>query len=268
MTLVRCKILLTALVTVVLLSLSSNARAQTTHYCSQYAPIAISNGYNVQNDFYDQTGGTLCTDVNTSTGAFTVDNTNSTPTNGSPGGYPSTYVGCHFGTCSSYGGGMPIQLSVIGAATSSWNVTPATSGAWDIAYDIWFNQTPTTSGQPNNQPNGTEIMIWLNHAGGVQPAGSSTGQTVTVNGIAFTPWIANQISFCGCGTKWNVVSYVANTPVSSVSNLNLLSFFQDAVNRSQLQNAWYLIDVEAGTEAWQGDSGFKSNSFSATITHK
>jgi len=244
------------------------AGAQTTHYCSQYAPLAISDGYNVQNDFYDMTGGTLCTDVNTSTGAFTVDNTNSTATNGSPGGYPSIYVGCHFGTCSSYGGGMPIQQSLIGTATSSWSVMPASSGAWDIAYDIWFNQSSTTSGQPNNQPNGTEIMIWLNHIGGVQPAGSSTGQTLTVNGINFTPWVANQISFCGCGTKWNVVSYVANTPVNSVSNLNLQTFFQDAIKRGQLESNWYLIDVEAGTEVWQGDNGFKSNSFSVAVAHK
>ena len=245
---------------------SRTAAAQTTHYCSQYAPLAVANGYNVQNDFYDQTGGALCTDVNTATGAFSVDNTNSTPTNGSPGGYPSIYKGCHFGTCSANSGNMPRQLSSISSATSSWNVTPATGGAWDIAYDIWFNKTPSVSGQPGNQPNGTEVMIWLNHMGGVQPAGSSTGQTITVNGIAFTPWIAHQISFCGCGTTWNVVSYVANSPVSAVTNLNLLSFFKDAVNRGQLQNSWYLIDVEAGSEAWQGDTGFKNNSFSLAVS--
>ena len=42
---------------------------------------------------------------------------------------------------------------------------PGGGNAYDVAYDIWFNQTPATNGQPN----GAELMIWLNHNGSVQP---------------------------------------------------------------------------------------------------
>jgi hypothetical protein len=73
------------------------------------------------------------------------------------------------GNCTS-DSGLPIQVSQLGSATSSVVVSLPGSGAYDAAYDIWFNSTPTTSGQPD----GTELMIWLNSRGGVQPFGSQT----------------------------------------------------------------------------------------------
>jgi hypothetical protein len=42
-----------------------------------------------------------------------------------------------------------------------------TPGSYYAAYDVWFNQTPTATGQPD----GTELMVWLNHGGPVQPFG-------------------------------------------------------------------------------------------------
>ena len=54
-----------------------------------------------------------------------------------------------------------------GKVTSSWSTTqPGGSNDYDVAYDVWFNHTATTSGQPN----GTELMVWLNHNGPVQPS--------------------------------------------------------------------------------------------------
>src|SRR2546429_4451900 len=94
----------------------------------------------------------------------------SLPTNGAPATYPSIFKGCHWGDCTS-GSGLPIQVSNLGSATSSWSTTQVGSGAYDVAYDIWFDSTPTTPGQPD----GTEIMIWLNSSGGVQPFWAGTG---------------------------------------------------------------------------------------------
>src|SRR5262245_34124815 len=91
-------------------------------------------------------------------------------TNGAPATYPSIFKGCHWGNCTT-GSGLPIQVSNLGTATSSWSTGQVGSGAYDVAYDIWFNSTPTTPGQPD----GTELMIWLNSRGGVQPFGSRTG---------------------------------------------------------------------------------------------
>jgi hypothetical protein len=148
---------------------------------------------------------------------------------------------------------MPVQESKLATATTSANTTlPA--GSYDVAYDIWFNQTATTAGQPN----GTEIMIWFNHAGFPQPFGSQTG-TVTIDGATWAVWTGRQ-------TSWNIISYVREPGVNSVSNLDLMPFFSDSVSRGSLQSSWWLIDIEMGFEVWTGGQGLALSNFSANVT--
>ena len=40
---------------------------------------------------------------------------------------------------------------------------------------------------------------------------------------------------------------------------------QDSVSRGYTKSSWYLIDVEAGFELWQGGAGLATNSFSVNI---
>jgi hypothetical protein len=54
--------------------------------------------------------------------------------------------------------------------------------------------------------------------------------------------------------------------VTSVSNLNLLPFFSDAVSRGSLQTSWWLIDVEMGFEIWTGGQGLGISNFSVTVS--
>ena len=183
---------------------------------------------------------------------FTVTTANfNNATNGAPGTYTSVYRGCHWGVCTS-SNPFPIEENNIASATSSVSITQPSGYNNDAAYDIWFNQTSTTPGQPN----GTEIMIWLNHQGSIQPFGSNSGN-VTIDGASWAAWTGRQ-------TSWNIVSYVANTPVTSVSNLNLLPFFSDAVSRGSLQPTWWLIDVEYGFEIWTGGQGLAASNFSVS----
>ena len=174
-------------------------------------------------------------------------------TSGAPATYPSIYKGCHWGVCTA-NSGLPIQVSNLGSATSSWSTTQPGSGAYDVAYDIWFNSTPTTTGQPD----GTEMMIWLNSRGGVQPFGSQTG-TSTAAGLNWNVWTGNQ-------TSWKIISYVLNPGATSVTNLDIKALINDAVSRGSLNPAHYLIDAEAGFEIWQGGQGLATNSFSFNAT--
>jgi len=239
-----------------LLAIAGAAHASET--CDQFGTLKVENGKAyVQNNFFNQTNGTMCVTATKKNGNFTVTNTNSVATNGAPSGYPSIVKGCHWGNCST-GSGLPLQLSNVAKAPSTWTVAPPTSGAWDAAYDIWFNQASSTTGQPD----GTEIMIWLDHGGGVQPAGSKWAST-TINGIGWDVWVAPK-GTAGFNTIWNIVSYVAQSSQSHV-DFDLKPFFDDAVSRNQLQTAWYLIDVEAGFEIWQG-TGAKSTGFDVSFT--
>jgi chitodextrinase len=193
-----------------------------------------------------------CLTYNSGT-SWSVSTANFNLSGGAPATYPSIFKGCHWGLCTG-NSGMPIQESKLGSAVSSWSTVQPSSGAYDVAYDIWFNSTPTTSGQPD----GTEVMIWINSRGGVQPFGSQTG-TSNAAGMNWNVWTGRQ-------TSWNIISYVLNPGATSVSNLDLKALFQDAVQRGSINPSHYLIDVEAGFEIWQGGQGLGTNSFSVTTS--
>jgi hypothetical protein len=149
--------------------------------------------------------------------------------------------------------GFPIQVSVLPAVTSNWTTTQPAAGEYDVAYDIWFNSTPTTSGQPDR----AELMIWIAEAGGPTPAGSVVG-AVTIGGATWNVWE-------GPMPTWTYIAYVLTPPVTAVSNLDIRAFVNDAVARGFIDPASYLIDVEAGFEIWQGGQGLATNDFSVTV---
>ena len=232
-----------------------SSQAATTTLCNSQTTPAAGGSYTIQNNEWGSSAAEcITTDGNAD---FTVANSSiANATNGAPGGYPSIYKGCHWGACTP-GSGMPIQVSNLGsgAATTSWSTTqPGGSSAYDVAYDIWFNQTPTTSGQPN----GAELMVWLNHNGPVQPFGSQVASNVSVGGHTYNVWFGNQ--------GWNTISYTMTSGATSVSNLDIGQLAANAVSRGYIQNSWYLIDVEAGFELWQGGAGLATNSFSVSTS--
>ena len=228
------------------------ALAATTLCNSQTAAVA-GGAYTVQNNEWNSSAPEcVTTDGNAD---FTVANTSiNNAVGGAPGGYPSIYKGCHWGACTS-NSGLPIPVSSMtpGEVTTSWSTTQ-TSGAYDVAYDIWYNQAPTTSGQPDAE----EMMIWINHAGGVQPFGSVVASNVSVDGRTYTIWEGRM-------SIWNVVSYVLNTGTTSVSNLDVDLLAADSVNRGYMTNSDYLIDLEAGFEIWNGGTGLATSSYAVNI---
>jgi hypothetical protein len=152
---------------------------------------------------------------------------------------------------------MPVAVSSMSSTsdkvTTSYSTSTVDSGAWDDSYDIWYNPARSTG----NNSSGLEMMIWLNHFGGVQPAGSP-GPTVTLDGISFRVW------YGGSGNG-GTVSFVADSPVNSVSNMDLGPLAAYAVSKGYMQNSWFLIDVEAGFEPWTSGQGLKADSFNVTV---
>jgi hypothetical protein len=228
--------------------LPASAAAQST--CSNYGTVSIDSGtYIFQNNEWNSSLEQCATVSGT---GFTLTTANfDQATNGAPATYPSIFRGCHWGNCTS-SDPFPIEENTIASASTSVSITEPSGYNNDAAYDIWFNQTSTTSGQPN----GTEIMIWINHQGSIQPFGSQTA-TETIDGTTWEVWTGRESS-------WNIVSYVRETPVTSVSNLNLMPFFSDAVSRGSLEPSWWLIDVEYGFEIWTGGQGLAVSGYSVS----
>jgi hypothetical protein len=238
------------------LSASPAAAAAAATLCQEQTAPVSGGTYIVQNNEFDSSASE-CVSTDASAG-FTVANSSiGNATNGSPGAYPSIYQGCHWGNCSSGGlAAHPVQVASLtpGTVTTSWSTTqPGGSSAYDVAYDIWFNQTPATTGQPN----GSELMVWLNHNGSVQPFGSEVASNVTLGGHTYNIWEGTQSS-------WDTITYDMTSPATSVAGLDVGTLTQDMVSRGYTKSSWYLIDVEAGFELWQGGAGLTTNSFSVT----
>jgi hypothetical protein len=215
----------------------------------QYGTTTIQNAYVVQNNAWNNPGGQAITVSGT---GFTITTENgSAPTNGAPLGYPSVYLGYHYGT-GSPGSPLPEQLGQIQSATSSITYTYPTSGTYDASYDIWLNPTPITTGV-----NQQEIMIWFNHTGPIQPVGSVVG-TSTIDGKSFTVWE-------GSNGQNNVVSYVANSPITTWNNFDVMGFVDNTETIEPVTDSWYLTSIQAGFEPWSGSVGASVDSFSASV---
>ena len=246
-----------AIVAVGIMCLCAAGSAHAQTICSMQTPASVNNNtYHVQNNEFGSSA-TECISVN-GTMFNVTQSAISNATNSSPGAYPSIYIGCHWGNCTA-NSNLPVQISALTDARSDWSTTQPTSGTYDAAYDIWINTAPTTGGQPD----GAEVMIWLNYRGSIQPFGSQVA-TANIGGASYNVYEGPETSG---STTWNVVSYQAQNTALSASNLDMQAFINDAVNRGYVSASWYLIAIEAGFELWQGGAGLGTNSFSATVNN-
>ncbi len=229
---------------------TAGSQAAAITLCRTQTLVAAGGSYTVQNNELGS-GAPECITTG-GNGAFTVaSSATHNVTSGAPGGYRSVYKGCHWGACT-VGSGFPVRVARLrpGAVKTSWSTSqPGGGGAYDVAYDIWFNRSAAT----NVRPNEAELMIWLNHHGSVQPFGSEVARGVSIGGRWYNVWFGRQ--------GWNTISYPMTSPATSVSNLDIGPLASDAVRRGHIRPSWYLVDVEAGFELWHGGAGLATNSF-------
>lgn len=230
-----------------LLTTTSPAQAATT-ICEQYGSTTVQGRYVVQNNRWG-TSETQCISVGDS--GFTVTQADgSVATNGAPKSYPSIFNGCHYTNCSP-GTNLPAQLSSISSAPTSISYSYVSNAVYDAAYDIWLDPTARKDGV-----NRTEIMVWFNKVGSIQPVGSQVG-TATVAGRQWQVWSGNN------GSN-DVLSFVAPSAIGSWS-FDVMDFVRQAVSRGLAQNNWYLTSVQAGFEPWQNGAGLAVSSFSSSV---
>jgi hypothetical protein len=228
---------------------------ETTHrLCSRHQNTPVDGGaYYVENNHWT---GTTCIETDGGND-FTVSTASISSANG-PGAFHEIWSGCHWGSCTSdddRGGRLPIRVGDLGDTTSSWTTTLPMSGTYDAAYDLWFNTTSRTTGQPN----GGEVMIWLGERG-------VSDRSSTVWPVDGADWYVARGTQRANGATWPLVVYQRVTPTTSVSKLDLRYFVRDAVIRGIVSLSSYLISVEAGYEIWQADGapGLTTSSFSVS----
>ncbi|PWE10834.1 glycosyl hydrolase family 5 [Streptomyces sp. BSE7F] len=240
--------LLTALAALAaMLTATAPAQADTT-ICEEFGSTVIQGRYVVQNNRWG-TSATQCVTA-TDSGFRVTQADGSVPTNGAPKSYPSVFNGCHYTNCSP-GTALPARISGISSAPSSISYSYVNNAVYNASYDIWLDPTPRTDGV-----NRTEIMIWFNRVGPIQPIGSQVG-TANVAGRTWEVWSG------GNGTN-DVLSFVAPSAIGSWS-FDVMDFVRETVARGMAGNDWYLTSIQAGFEPWQNGAGLAVNSFSSTV---
>ncbi|MFJ7021557.1 cellulose binding domain-containing protein [Streptomyces sp. NPDC101117] len=241
--------LLSALAAVAALLVATQpAQAADTVICEQFGSAVVQGRYVVQNNRWG-TSAAQCVTA-TDTGFRVTQADGSVPTNGAPKSYPSVFNGCHYTNCSP-GTNLPAQVNTISSAPSSISYGYVSNAVYNASYDIWLDPTPRTDGV-----NRTEIMIWFNRVGPIQPIGSPVG-TASVGGRSWEVWT-------GSNGSNDVISFVAPSAIGGWS-FDVMDFVDQTVTRGLAQNNWYLTSVQAGFEPWQNGAGLAVNSFSSTV---
>ncbi|MFD7990128.1 GH12 family glycosyl hydrolase domain-containing protein [Streptomyces mexicanus] len=240
--------LLAAFALLAALTAAAPAARADTQICDAFGSTTIQGRYVVQNNRWG-TDAAQCVTV-TDSGFRLSRADGSVPTNGAPKAYPSVYNGCHYTNCSP-GTALPARLDTISTAPTSISYSYVSDAVYDAAYDIWLDPTPRTDGV-----NRTEIMVWFNKVGPIQPVGSQTG-TATVAGRTWQVWSGNN------GSN-DVLSFVAPSAIGGWS-FDVMDFVRQAVSRGLAGNDWYLTSVQAGFEPWQNGAGLAVTSFSSEV---
>ena len=204
------------------------------------------NGYAVQSAPFPQNGNPMTMQVKATSGGvgftYTPGSGFQAPNNG-PGSFPAVISGWgpgHDGIqfYGPYKGGK--QVSQLTSVKSSWSFTMGSTG--DAVYDVWFSNSSATPPVP-----GIELMVWIGNTG-KNPLGSVASPGTAVSGR--TPYVGTN------GTGESVVSYwVASPGTTSVSNFDLLPYFQDAASHGYagMKTSSYLLGVQTGFEVYSGN---------------
>jgi hypothetical protein len=217
-----------------------------------------SKEYIVQNNEWGSTAGQTIT---YGSGAnFQVTVQKGTGANNNPEGFPSVFTGANSNHSTGSSSMLPRAVSSIPKGSVMTSMTWADNGAtgsYNAAYDVWFSTS--SAGEPaDSAPSGGFLMVWYHMPSSNQPIGSMIA-SATIGGKNWNVWYGTN-----SGNQKPCVSYVAQTSINSFS-YSLGDFIQDAVGRGYVQSTWYLTNVFAGFEIWNGGVGLAVTDFSVTV---
>jgi hypothetical protein len=213
--------------------------------------------------------------------SFKVTDMNGTGSS-APASFPSIFIGQNgdvaSGTYQTTDSNLPIQLSAIKSAQSTFKWSGGSGGDYNTTYDIWFSKSSTLPKSYNDGISGL-LMVWLyKPTTGKVPIGDP-GKTrqATIGGQAFDVWRGpRNLQVTGTDDPNRpVISYVAKSSINNFSG-NLKDFFDDAVKNAAddmstggtsqaFSNDWYLTDVFGGFEIWSNGKGLSNDGFTVDI---
>jgi glycosyl hydrolase family 12 len=170
--------------------------------------------------------------------------------------FPDIFRGCIWNICSPKAG-IPIRVSAIGHPVATWHTRENALGTWNAAFDIWFGKTRMITGQAN----GAELMIWLNHHGGCC-ALQRGAPKVWIDGRPFrlSHWRTTHN-----GVSWNYIQFRMIHRTWRVDHLRLRPFIRRCLRLGLIRRSWWMENVEAGFELWNGGQGLATTRFGVSM---
>lgn len=166
-----------------------------------------------------------------------------------PVAFPDVFMGCAWGVCTA-GSQLPARVSALRDAATSWHTSLHATGTWNAAYDIWFSKRDVTT----SQADGAELMIWLSTRGMGAPR-------ARILRIGRTRWYLFHWIASHNGASWNYIQFRRVRPVAGVTDLKLAPFIGAAERLGWISPSWWLLNIEAGFEVWNGGQGLATTSF-------
>lgn len=231
-------------------------RSQKTDLCERDSVARVmgqGHSYLVNNNNF--AGTAECLTLWHTQASFVVSESHATSTSPSSDAFPNIFTGCSWGICSPHSQ-LPARVSRLRNPVTTFDTSEKAPGWWAAAYDIWFNPRLIRTGQAD-----TEMMIWLNAQGLYNPAGQGW-PIVRIDGALW--YVLTWITGNGRQT-WRYVQFRKFTPRWSENNMPLAPFFKYLENSGWIRPSWYLLNIEAGFEIWNGGRGLTVQSFSARV---
>lgn len=259
----------------------ADSSGSTDHDFQRVKVNAGGHSYVIQNNNWGNPSGTEQT-ISYKDNSFTITGmVGGDPGGGSVRSFPSIFIGSNGNTMngaySTYNDdSLPKKVSAIQSVqtTLKWGGGVG-GGNYNVSYDVWFGPTPAAKfpfySEYKDGQSGF-IMVWLYKPGQNNPIGGSpAASNRTVAGVSGT-WnvYAGPRGGSGPNSGVPVISYVATSTQQSMT-FDLNNFIKDAVTTGagglKINSEWYLTDVFAGFEIWNGNDakGLSVQEFTAVV---
>lgn len=218
--------------------------------CRTQEAIPVT-GYMVNNDNFG--GMRECLTGVRNEPAFRVSVSDAKSQSSGSDAFPDIFTGCSWGMCSPHSW-LPAKVADLGDPKTTWRSTETAKGTWGAGYDTFYAPRPIHNGQAS-----AEMMIWLNSHNAYNPAGRGW-PVVRLDGAR---WYVLSWETSNGHQHWRYVQFRKWHATTSVTDLPLGPFIGYMHQKGWISPNWYLLNIEAGFEIWNGGTGLATTYFSA-----
>lgn len=144
----------------------------------------------------------------------------------------------------------PLAIRKIKELSVEYDVETVADGHYNLAPEIWLSSSGAWSEKRNPSLLTTEIMFWLEHAGGVRPSGDIVDHP-TIENVAYELWKAGSVGDRGDGRGWRLYSFRSASTMRA-GTLRIHAFLKYLADAGLIDVNDFVASVEFGNEVSGG----------------